>query len=99
MCLGMIKNNKMAAPNPNKLSAIYDKRQKDFVIRSPRRGDGALIYNNLLRDQRIYTGMPDEDGKYYYMFDFLQELEKRGYDITTFRFSVELKEPIHESES
>lgn len=79
--------------NKRKLSVIYDKRQKDYVVKYPRRCDGALVIHHLVGDILKYK-IPDEENKYPYNWikdNFIEELEKRGYDITTFKFSIELK--------
>jgi hypothetical protein len=76
-----------------KLSLIYDKRQKDFVVKYPQKADGALSLHHLVGDILQYK-LPDSETNYPYnwtKFNFIQELEKRGYDITTLRFSIEKK--------
>lgn len=40
----------MPKHNENKLSVIYDKRQKDFVVKYPRRCDGNLALSHLMCD-------------------------------------------------
>ena len=82
----------MAAPSKNKLSVIYDKRQSDFVATYPRSHDGSLAFNHLIND-RLSWRLPNEDNypSNYEVENFIKELERRGYDITTFRFSIELK--------
>jgi hypothetical protein len=77
----------------NKLTLIYDKRQKDFVVHYPARCDGALIFNHFLQDNLSWR-FPDKTNDYPFNFvkeNFMDELEKRGYDIKTLRFSIELK--------
>ena len=76
--------------NDKKLSLIYDKRQKDFVVKYPLRCDGALILNHICGDVLKYNISKD----YPYNFDkfnLKEELEKRGYDLSTLKFSIELK--------
>lgn len=83
----------MAKINENKLSVIYDKRERDFVVKYPRKCDGALAISHLVGDVLRYK-FPDEETKYPYNFikeNFIKELENRGYDITTLKFSIELK--------
>lgn len=76
-----------------KLSIIYDKRQKDFVVKYPKRCDGALALHHLIGDKLVYK-LPDENTRYPYNWikeNFVEELEKRGYDTKTIKFSIELK--------
>lgn len=85
----------MAKHNENKLSVIYDKRQKDFVVKYPRRCDGALAFHNLIND-RLEWRIPTKENNLQYPYNweitnFIKELEERGYDITTLKFSIELK--------
>jgi len=79
--------------NQKKLSLIYDKRQKDFVVKYPLRCDGALIMNHICDDILKYNINKD----YPYNFDVTnlkKELENRGYDLTTLKFSIELKKDV-----
>lgn len=83
----------MGKYNVNKLSVIYDKRQKDFVFKYPRRSDGALAINHICHDRLLFR-LEDAEHKRplnYETFNFVKELEDRGYDITTLRSSIELK--------
>ena len=83
----------MAKHNENKLSVIYDKRQKDFVVKYPRRCDGNLALNHLVSDTLEYR-LPTKDKDYPSNFEvtnFIKELDKRGYDTSTLKFSIELK--------
>ena len=83
----------MGKHNEEKLSVIWDKRQKDFVVKYPRRCDGALALNQLVGNMLLWD--MDKALKHEFMChrteNFKDELEKRGYDLTTFRFSIELK--------
>ena len=87
----------MPRHNENKLSVIWDKRQKDFVVKYPRRCDGAFAIHHLCNDSLKWI-MPNKEKGYphnYEIENFVKELEARGYDLTTLRFSIELKEDIH----
>jgi hypothetical protein len=80
----------MPTHNRNKLSVIYDKRQKDFVVKYPRNCDGHLAMGHLVGDILRYSPL-----KKPYPFEvenFVKELEARGYDIETLKFSIELKQ-------
>ena len=84
----------LAKRNENKLSVIFDKRQKDFVVSYPRRPDGNLAMYHIVND-RLDWKLPSESDKSYPFnyekFNFVKELESRGYDITTLKFSIELR--------
>jgi len=71
------------------LSAMWDKRQKDILFRYPRRCDGALL-NNVLCSKRPSIDIGADIG---IKFDdsFVEELEKRGYDIKTIYFKIMVK--------
>lgn len=80
----------MPTHNPDKLSVIYDKRQKDFIVKYPRRCDGALAIHHICGDVLEYR-MLKEGPFNFEIVNFVKELEKRGYDTTTLKFSIELK--------
>lgn len=88
----------MGRHNPDKLSLIWDKKQKDFVIKYPRKCDGMLIFHKICSD--VLEWDMEKNRKYedycFKKFNLKDELEKRGYDITTLRFSIELAEPLKE---
>lgn len=83
----------MPAHNENKLSLIYDKRQKDFVVKYPRRCDGALIINKLVGDVLVWdlNKTIERERINYRVENLKEELESRGYDLSTLKFSIELK--------
>lgn len=60
---------------PGRLVAYFDKRADDRVFHSPCRPDGHLLYG-------LFDG-------HVPMKEFLSELEKRGYDLTTLRLQVD----------
>lgn len=85
----------MSKYNENKLSVIYDKREQDFVVKYPRRCDGALTIDWLCGNILKWK-LPTKDSGLRYPYNweemnFVKELEKRGYDPKTIRFSIELK--------
>lgn len=83
----------MGKRNLDKLSIIFDKRQKDFVVKYPRGSDGALAINTICGDiLKHVMPMEKEPPFNFKVFNFVEELEKRGYDTTTLKFSCELKE-------
>lgn len=85
----------MPKHNENKLSVIYDKRQNDFVVKYPRRCDGTLAIHHLVSNILEWRLPTKESGKTYphnwEETNFIKELEKRGYDTKTLKFSIELK--------
>jgi hypothetical protein len=83
----------MPAHNEDKLSLIWDKRQKDFVVKYPRRCDGALILHKIVGDMLTWdlNKTIARENPNYRVENLKDELESRGYDLTTLKFSVELK--------
>lgn len=77
-----------------KLVARWDKREEDVVFIWPtRKTDGHLLHH-VLASKRY---APDSNT---WERSLLEELERRGYDITTFRFEIALKdEQTHEQEN
>ena len=63
-----------------KLRFRWSKREKDFLISFPNKPDGHLVHG-------FFEG-------YMSGQDFLKELEKRGYDLTTLKFEVTRKEDV-----
>lgn len=77
---------------PNKIYLHYNKRQKDFIVYYPRKCDGNLILNHILGDILRFDLIKWSKGKIPYTSEnFKEELERRGYDLTTLKFSIELK--------
>lgn len=78
----------------NVLSVRWSKRQNGFIINFPRSCDGSLICSVLLSDRLMYRLPVLSDKKYPFNYEkenLKEELEKRGYDLTTLKFSIELK--------
>ena len=91
--LARLNKTKMGKYNEKKLSVIFDKRQDDFVVKYPRSCDGALAIHHLVNDTLEYR-IPSKEKEYPHNFEvtnFIKELEKRGYDIKTLKFSIQLK--------
>lgn len=61
-----------------KLTYKWSKRENDYLINYPRKCDGHLVHG-------FFAGYTN--GK-----EFMEELEKRGYDLKTLKFEVKLKE-------
>ena len=82
----------MGKHNVNKLSVIFDKRQQDFIFKYPRRCDGSLINNHICGGVLKHVMPPKKTPPFNFdTFNLVKELDRRGYDTTTLRFSVELK--------
>ena len=83
--------------NPNKILLSYNKRQRDFVVGYPRKCDANLVMNKVIGDILEWDLQKAVDRDFYSfkVFNLKDELEKRGYDITTLRFSIELKKDVH----
>ena len=70
---------------------IWSKKQKDFVVKYNRKCDGNLVLNHILGDILRFDLMKYGKEIPYTSFNFKDELEKRGYDLTTLKFSIDLK--------
>lgn len=66
-----------------KLTYKWSKKEKDFLIHYPRKCDGHLVHG-------FFSGYMN--GK-----EFMEELEKRGYDLKTLKFEVKEKEPCKDT--
>ena len=78
--------------DPSKvLRARWSKKLKDVIYYFPSSPDGHLL-NTILSGERCHpnTKSPGWLG-YEWGPSFLQELEDRGYDITTLKFSIRKK--------
>jgi len=69
----------------NTLSMYWSKREKDIVYAYPSKVDGHMLHHRL--GSEVYNKWKDE-----YDLSFFKELEARGYDLTTLRFSICKKE-------
>lgn len=77
--------------NIKKLSLIFNKRYSDFIVTYPIKYGGKLALRWLLQDQLKWRPTMGNDKIQYEVFNFINELEKMGFDKTTLRFSIELK--------
>lgn len=60
------------------------------------RSDARLLHS-VLSNERFYPSRSGPLGTYRTERSFADELEARGYDITTLRFSIEKKRPASEA--
>ncbi len=72
------------------LSAKWSKRENDLIFSYPRKCDGHLLHNTF--SSTTHHPLPFPNGSWDP--SFLDELEKRGYDIKTLKFSIKLKPVI-----
>lgn len=78
----------------NVLSIKWSKKENDFMINYPRSCDGHLIADAILSDRLRYC-IPDKEKPFPYNYEIenlKKELETRGYDLTTLKFRIELKQ-------
>lgn len=68
----------------------WSKKERDYLIYFPRACDGHYINSMLTRDWP-YRDWKEEGGPIRYENNLLQELDKRGYDLTTLKFSIQKK--------
>jgi hypothetical protein len=86
--------------NDNTLAIKWSKREHDLMIYYPRSCDGHLIQSYICANIHEFDFLKwiDEQHKNrpnacYRTFNLKDELIRRGYDITTLKFSIELKKP------
>jgi hypothetical protein len=72
----------MSALKPVTLSMRWSKREKCMLISYPSKPDGHLLHVRLNAPR--FTDSEEQPS-------FVQELEARGYDLTTLRFSIRRK--------
>jgi len=75
----------------NLLYARWSKKLKDIIYFFPSRPDGNLL-NNILTSKRHHSF---DEAEYP---SFIEELEARGYDLTTLKFSIERKPQVNNSD-
>ena len=75
--------------NDEGLTLKWSKREKDLMVYFPRKPDGNLVLHIFCSER---PSMNYDTGKIEFEKSFEEELIARGYDITTLKFSVKLKE-------
>lgn len=90
----------MAFDRARTLFARWSKRERDILYSYPRSCDGHWLFGWM-----VGARMPPAfgDGNWPRKWpeneqSFLKELEERGYDITTLRISVKLRQPAPDRE-
>lgn len=92
----------MGKRNERILKVYWSKKENDFLIQYPRRCDGSFIQFKLFCRQMIFdlikynteTNYNSRVLPYNQEEDFIEELEKRGYDKTTIKFEIRLKDDV-----
>lgn len=86
------------------LKIYYSKKEKDFVVQYPAgKATGGYVISQIIskrtisRMKNLSGGLWDSekklftDGNYDFIeHDFIKEMENRGFDITTIKFSIKL---------
>lgn len=74
----------------------WSKKHNDFLCQYPTKSDGALLFR-FFGENYMYSFAKELTGKFPYheIEDIKKELESRGYDLTTLKFSIK-KKKIHE---
>lgn len=70
-----------SSAKPGRLLGRWSKREKDFLFSYPSKPDGHYLYG-------VFCFIKDVNGR-----TLVEELERRGYDITTLRLQVDRKKP------
>lgn len=74
-----------------KLTVKWSKREKDLLINWPgHKADGHLICGVFSTKKVEFDPIKN---RHETQLSVIEELEKRGYDITTLKFEVSLKDP------
>jgi hypothetical protein len=79
------------------LKVKWSKRENDFLVYYPRRCDGALIQQKLFTEQMLFDFDKYKDAirmPYKMEENFINEVERRGYDKTTLKFEIRLKSDV-----
>lgn len=66
-----------------KLIFEWNKKENDFMVHFPSRPDGSLVYSQFSTPRYCQVSKQ-------YKQSFIKELEKRGYNLKTLKFSVEI---------
>lgn len=76
----------------NKLYMRWSKREKDLLLNYPNSPDKALTFNAFC-GKTMTRDWEKKGGPIVWEDSFVDELKKRGYDITTLKFSIEKLNP------
>jgi hypothetical protein len=92
----------MGKRNERILKIFWSKKENDFMIQYPRRCDGSFIQFKFFHRQMIFdlikynteTIRNSNVLPYDKENDFIEELEKRGYDKKSMKFEIRLKDDV-----
>lgn len=82
---------------PPDLRFSWSKRERDWITHFPRKPDGHLC-NSFFSEHGAPTPVTPGDDRPFVPLrpmnarEFFEELDRRGYDLTTLRFSVRRRE-------
>lgn len=79
--------------NANTLKAYWSKKEKSLVFYHPDFSHNGHLLYNVLAGPRPYQDLTGPTPRIEYDNSFVEELQERGYDLTTLRFSICKKEP------
>jgi hypothetical protein len=80
----------MGAVKDGRLLLRWSKKERDLFVSFPRKQDGGLLFMMLNEHPwEKHTGFAANDPEKW--ITYLQELERRGYDMTTLRITIDKK--------
>lgn len=80
----------------NTLWVVWSKKEKDLLFHHPDFKANAALLNYYLCSPRLVRDYSGDGRGFSFDPSLVEELEKRGYDITTLRFSIMKKAPPEE---
>lgn len=78
----------MSNVKEGRLLLNFNKSDGDFVVHYPNKRDGRFVMGHLCQRQIEWDTMSQE----YIETNFIEDLERRGYDPTTIRFQIDKKQ-------
>jgi hypothetical protein len=92
----------MGKRNERILKVYWSNKENDFMIQYPRRCDGSLVQGKFFHQKMIFdlikynaeTLKNSNVLPYKMEDDFIEELEKRGYDKKSMNFEIRLKDEV-----
>lgn len=88
----------MGKRNENILKLYWSKKENDLMVQYPRSCDGALIFHHF-GDVLKWGGINGKDKGWmnFEEFNLIKELVERGYDKTTLKFEIRLKDELEKN--
>jgi hypothetical protein len=80
----------------NTLWVVWSKKEKDLLFHWPARPQDGSLLNLIFCGDRCAPDYSDGARGFKFEPSFAKELEARGYDLTTLRFSIMKKAPVEE---